>query len=99
MIPKKLSLHVFGTISLDGQIHLTGWPFRSTGWPIGHPVNMLGEALITEDEILTILSSLNHKLDVFRKDKLNVAFRSVSTDPKSCTDHAVDYITSYLISA
>ena len=24
---------------------MTGWPFQSTGWPSGHPVNMLGEAL------------------------------------------------------
>ena len=38
--------HVFGTISLDGHIHMIGWPFRSTGWPIDHLVNMLGEALL-----------------------------------------------------
>ena len=24
---------------------MAGWRFRSTGWPIGHPVNVLGEAL------------------------------------------------------
>ena len=38
----KLCLPCF---QLDGQTRLTGWPFRSTGLPIGHPVNMLGEAL------------------------------------------------------
>ena len=40
----------FGTISLDGQIHMTGWPFWSTGWPICHPVNMLGEDLYRGQE-------------------------------------------------
>ena len=30
---------------LDCQTRLTGWEFRSTGWPIEHPVNMLGVAL------------------------------------------------------
>ena len=43
-------LHVFGTIPLDGQIHMTGWPFWSTGWPICHPVNMLGEDLYRGQE-------------------------------------------------
>ena len=36
---------------LDGQTRVTGWPFRSTGWPIGHPVNMLGEALLCLNEV------------------------------------------------
>ena len=43
IVAEKLFLPRF---QLDGQIYMTGWPFRSTGWPIGHPVNMLGEALI-----------------------------------------------------
>ena len=30
---------------LDGQARVTGWPISGTGWPIGHPVNMLWEAL------------------------------------------------------
>ena len=29
---------------------MTGWPFRVTGWPSGHPVNMLGEALRAFDK-------------------------------------------------
>ena len=34
----------FSTMCVDGPSQMTGWPFRSTGWPVGHPVNMLGEA-------------------------------------------------------
>ena len=30
---------------LDGQFRMTGWPFRRTGLPFGHPANMLGVAL------------------------------------------------------
>ena len=41
----KLLMSVFLTMWMDGQSQMTGWPFRSTGGPIGHPVNMLGEAL------------------------------------------------------
>ena len=42
IVAQELLLRGF---QLDGQIRMTGWPFRSTGWPFGHPVNMLGEAL------------------------------------------------------
>ena len=33
------------SFQLDGQTRVTGWPISTTGWPIGHPVNMSGEAL------------------------------------------------------
>ena len=42
-VVQKLFLPGF---QLDGQTRVTGWPFWSTGWPTGHPVNMLGEALL-----------------------------------------------------
>ena len=46
IVAQELLLRGF---QLDGQIRMTGWPFRSTGWPFGHPVNMLGEALGPSD--------------------------------------------------
>ena len=46
IVTQNLLLRVLAIrVCLDGQIQITGCPFRDTGWPIGHPVNILGEAL------------------------------------------------------